>query len=213
VLGVAGVLVLGIGLTARDGAKAEPAVVATAAPTTGATPTTPVSEPATTTSEIPSPTPTPLRTQSSDKHVRIASVGIDLPLLPLTPKHGVIDPPTLTAAYWIEPYGHPVASAGQADNTLYIAAHSDGSGVNGFDPLLSPDHKSGAVKAGDVIEVATSKGTVRYTVERTQRYVKNALAGADDVWEAHPGRLVLITCFQHTDGRPTTENFVVFAQS
>jgi hypothetical protein len=212
-LGVTGALVLGIGLTAGHGAAAQPAVVATAAPTTSAVPTTSAPQPAATTSASPSATPTPLRTPSSDKHVRITSVGIDLPLLPLTPKHGVIDPPTLTAAYWIESYGDPVASADQADNTLYIAAHSDGSGVNGFDPLLSKDHRSGAVKAGDVIEVTTPKGTVRYTVERTQRYGKNALAAADDVWKAHPGRLVLITCFQHTDGRATTENFVVFAQS
>ena len=187
--------------------------MATAAPTSSAVPTTSAPEPAATPSETPAPTPAPLRTPSSDKHVRISSVGIDLPLLALTPKRGVIDPPTLTAAYWIEPYGHPVAAADQAFNTLYIAAHSDGSGVNGFDPLLSPDHRSGAVTAGDVIEVSTTKGTVRYTVERTQRYGKNALAAADDVWQAHPGRLVLITCFQHTDGRPTTENFVVFAQS
>jgi hypothetical protein len=210
VLGLSGVLVLDIGLTAREGARAEPAVVATA-PTTSAAPTSATPEAAATTS--PTPTSTPLRTPSSDKHVRIASVGIDLPLLPHTPRNGVIDPPTLTAAYWIEPYGDPVASADQADNTLYIAAHSDGSGVNGFDPLLSPDHTKGAVSAGDVIDVTTPEGTVSYTVERTQRYGKNALAGADDVWEAHPGRLVLITCFQHTDGRATTENFVVFAQA
>jgi sortase (surface protein transpeptidase) len=145
--------------------------------------------------------------------VRIDAVGIDLPLLPLTPRRGVIDPPTLTAAYWIEPYGDPVASADQADNTLYIAAHSDGSGTNGFDPLLGPDHRAGAVGAGDVIEVATPGGTVSYTVERTERYGKNELAGAEEVWEAHPGRLVLITCFQRSDGRATTENFVVVAQS
>jgi hypothetical protein len=209
VLGVTGALVLGIGLTTNDGARAEPAPQAAATTSAGAAPT---SEPA---AEAPttSATPTPLRTPSSDKHVRIDALGIDLPLLPLTPRGGVIDPPVLTAAYWIEPYGDPVASADQADNTLYIAAHSDGSGENGFDPLLNADHRSGAIGAGDVIEVETPRGTVSYTVERTQRYGKNQLAGAEEVWEAVPGRLVLITCFQRTDGRATTENFVVFAQS
>ena len=87
------------------------------------------------------------------------------------------------------------------------------SGDDGFDPLLTADHRGSALTAGDVIAVETPRGTVSYTVERTERYGKNALAAADDVWEAHPGRLVLITCFQHTDGRATTENFVVFAQS
>jgi hypothetical protein len=33
------------------------------------------------------------------------------------------------------------------------------------------------------------------------------------VWEAHPGRLVLITCFQRGGGRASTENLVVFAES
>jgi hypothetical protein len=208
VLGLSGVLVLGIGLTAGDDARVEPAVGVAAPTTSAASSTTVPGIPATT-----SPTPTPLHTPSSDTHIRIRSVGIGLPLLPLTPRRDVIDPPTLTAAYWIEPYGDPVGSADQADNTLYIAAHSDGSGENGFDPLLSPDHRSGAVGAGDVIEVETPGGTVTYTVERTQRYGKNQLASADEVWEAHPGRLVLITCFQRADGRVTNENFVVFAQS
>lgn len=206
--GVSGVLVLGVGLGTGDDVRAEPAPGARASTTSAGHASAPPGAPAAT-----SPTPTPLRTPSSDKHIRIGAVGIDLPLLPLTPRRGVIDPPTLTAAYWIEPYGDPVASADQADNTLFIAAHSDGSGEHGFDPLLSPDHSRGAVGAGDVIEVETPHGTVTYTVERTQRYGKNQLASAAEVWEAHPGRLVLITCFQRADGRATTENFVVFAQS
>lgn len=199
---------LGAGLTAGDDVRTAPAPEASEATTSAGRTDSPPEAPATT-----APTPTPLRTPSSDKHIRIGAVGIDLPLLPLTPRRGVIDPPTLTAAYWIEPYGDPVAPAEQADNTLFVAAHSDGSGENGFDPLLSPDHGRGAVDVGDVVEVQTPRGTVSYTVERTQRYGKNELAGATEVWEAHPGRLVLITCFQRADGRATTENFVVFAQS
>jgi hypothetical protein len=211
VLGLGGVLVLGIGFTGEDDARAGWAPEASAAATSSAAPTS-VPVPA---AEAPTaaPTPTALVPPSSDKHVRVGAVGIDLPLLPLIPRRDVIDPPTLTAAYWIEPYGDPVGSPDQADNTLYIAAHSDGSGDNGFDPLLSADHRTGAVGAGDVVEVETPTGTVTYTVERTQRYGKNELATADEVWEAVPGRLVLITCFQRADGRATTENFVVFARS
>ncbi len=66
---------------------------------------------------------------------------------------------------------------------------------------------------GDVVEVSTPGGTVGYTVERTERYAKDELAGAADIWEAVPGRLVLITCFQRADGRDSTENLVVFAES
>ncbi|WP_324276670.1 class F sortase [Blastococcus brunescens] len=146
-------------------------------------------------------------------HLVIPSVGLELPLLGLTPRGGVIDPPLLTAGYWIEPYGAPVGSPEQADNTLYVAAHSAGDGDDGFDPLLTADHGAVALAAGDAVEVRTPDGTVTYTVERTQRYGKRALAGAAEVWEASPGRLVLITCFQRADGRTPTENLVVFAES
>jgi sortase (surface protein transpeptidase) len=103
------------------------------------------------------------------------------------------------------------ASADQAQNTLYIAAHSAGRGDDGFDPLLSRD--GSALAAGDVVRVRTPGGTVDYTVDRTQRFGKDELPAAEEVWESSPGRLVLITCFQRADGRNSTENLVVFAEA
>ncbi|MGY1631276.1 class F sortase [Geodermatophilus sp. SYSU D01186] len=203
-LGVTGVLVLGVGLHSGPATgSTTPSASATAVATAAAPSESP----------SPSPTPTARATPSSSVHVAIDSVGLDLPLLPLTPERGVIDPPTLTAAYWIEPYGAPVASAEQADNTLYIAAHSAGRGDDGFGPLLTADHRRGAVGPGDVVDVRTPDGTVSYTVQSTARYAKGELAAADEVWRAVPGRLVLITCFQRADGRAATENFVVVAQA
>jgi hypothetical protein len=61
--------------------------------------------------------------------------------------------------------------------------------------------------------VRTPTGTVRYTVQSTRRYAKDALPDADEVWEVSPGRLVLITCFQRADGRKATENLVVVAEA
>ena len=72
-------------------------------------------------------------------HVAVPTLELDLPVLPLTPRGGAIDPPTLTAAFWIEPYGDPVDAAGGAGNTLYLAAHSTDTGKYGFDPLLDED--------------------------------------------------------------------------
>jgi hypothetical protein len=63
------------------------------------------------------------------------------------------------------------------------------------------------------VQVQTPQGTVAYTVQRTERYGKSELPGAIEVWEDSPGRLVLITCFQRSDGRASTENLVVFAES
>jgi hypothetical protein len=206
-LGVTGAAVLGVGLNAghRSAARAaDVPVPAVARTTTG---------PAGPSAADPTPTPVARYTPSSPVHLVIPAVGMDLPLLGLTPEDGVINPPLLTAGYWIEPYGAPVAAPDEAANTLYIAAHSAGRGHNGFDPLLTRDHTGSALGAGDLVEVKTPEGTADYTVDHVQRYGKNELPGASEVWEAVPGRLVLITCFQRADGRHSTENLVVFAES
>ena len=208
VLGVSGALVLGVGLSAGDGVSPAAAGPRTA-PADGSSPpmggsSAPVTEP--------EPTPAVVPPPPSSVHIEIPSVGLDLPVLPLTVRDGVINPPLLTAAYFVDAYGKPVGSPQQADNTLYIAAHSAGHGTNGFDPLLTSDQRDSALDPGDAIDVRTAEGTVTYTVERTQRYDKKALADAADVWEASPGRLVLITCFQRGGAR-TTENLVVFAEA
>jgi hypothetical protein len=180
-----------------------------AAATAGRPPAVPVAEPAQPT--LP-PEGVALPTPASDVHVTVPALGLDLPVLPLTPRGGVINPPQLTAAYWIEPYGDPVGTAAEADNTLYLAAHATGTGEYGFDPLVDAEAAGEGLGPGDVVEVSTPGGTVGYTVESTERYDKDELAAATEVWEAVPGRLVLITCFQRA-GRSSTENLVVFADS
>jgi hypothetical protein len=152
-------------------------------------------------------------TPSSDVRLAVPSLGMDLPLLPMRPSGDTIDPPLLTAGYWIEPYGAPVGAAAEATNTLYVAAHSAGYGEDGFDPLIAAGGAGSTLAAGDVVEVRTPTGTVRYTVQSTRRYGKDELPGAEEVWRVAPGRLVLITCFQRADGRVATENLVVVAES
>lgn len=203
VLGLGGAVLLGVGLSMPERVVA---AVAEGPPPVAAPPTSGAPAAAT-----PTPTPVARYTPSSSVHVAIPAVGLDLPVLPLSPHGGVIDPPLLTAAYFLEPYGHPVGAAEQADNTLYLAAHSAGHGDDGFDPLLTDEHRDSALAAGDVVEVRTPDGTASYTVQRTERVAKDALPNAADVWESVPGRLVLITCFQHRG--KATENLVVFASA
>lgn len=215
-LGITGGTLIAVGLADGDqpaaatGSADPVAAVAAVTAATAATTAPPRDE-------APQPTLPPegtvLPTPYSDVHVTVPALGMDLPVLPLTPRGGAIDPPTLTAAYWIEPYGDPVGAAEESDNTLYLAAHSTGTGKYGFDPLMAADGGGSTLAAGDVVEVSTPEGTVRYTVERTKRYAKGELPGATEVWEASPGRLVLITCFQRGGGRSSTENLVVFAES
>jgi hypothetical protein len=202
-----GALLLVVGLAGGRGeAAAQPVADRTAAATSGAP------EPRAPGSAAPT-SPEARYTPASDVRLVVPSVGVDLPLLGMTPDGGHIDPPMLTAGYWIEPYGAPVGAAADAENTLYVAAHSAGRGDDGFDPLISDDGEGSTLAAGDVVEVRGPSGTVAYTVASTHRYAKDALPGAAEVWEVSPGRLVLITCFQRADGREATENLVVVAEA
>lgn len=201
----AGSALLSVGLT---GGEHRAAATGSADPVAAATPALPAEEAPPT---LP-PEGVALPTPSSDVHVVIDGLDMDLPVLPLTARGGAINPPTLTAAYWIQPYGEPVGSAEEADNTLYLAAHSTGTGDYGFDPLMESGG-GGTLEAGDVVEVSTPTGQVSYTVERTERYAKGELPAATEVWENSPGRLVLITCFQRGGGQASTENLVVFAEA
>jgi hypothetical protein len=206
VLVLTGSLLLLAGLTAGRGEAALHA--AAAAPVTTAGPRAEARGKAS-----PSPSPVARYTPSSDVRLVIPAVGMDLPLLPMTPSGGTIDPPLLTAGYWIEPYGAPVGDAAEATNTLYIAAHSAGHGDDGFDPLIAGAGADSTLATGDVVEVRTPRGTVRYAVQSTHRYGKEELPDADEVWQVSPGRLVLVTCFQRADGREATENLVVVAEA
>jgi sortase (surface protein transpeptidase) len=206
VLAVVGALLLVVGLSGDRGiAAAQPVADRPAAETTGAP------EP-TATAAAPT-TPEARYTPASDTRLVVPSVGIDLPLLGMSPDDGHIDPEMLTAGYWIDSYGAPVGTAAEAENTLYVAAHSAGRGDDGFDPLISADGEGSTLAAGDVVEVRTPTGTVPYTVTGTHRYGKEELPGAEEIWEVAPGRLVLITCFQRADGREATENLVVVAEA
>jgi len=177
-LGLVGAVVLGLGLTGGNAPVHGTAMAATPTPSAVSAPT--AASAATTSAGA---TARAARfTPSSAVHLVIPAVGLDLPLLALTPKHGGIDPPLLTAGYWIEPYGEPVAAAAKATNTLYIAAHSAGRGHDGFDPLLATGRGGSSLAAGDVVEVRTPDGTARYTVEGSRRRPATSGRPCPDDW-------------------------------
>ena len=161
------------------GPRVEPVAAAvttpgTTAPATARTPP-PTTPPPTRTAPAPPP--------ASDVRLRVPSVGLDLPVLPLTPRGGVIDRPTMAGAYWIEPYGDPGGPGQPADNTLYIAGHSWTRGAAAFNALMA----GAGVGVGAVVSVDTPAGTVDYTVTGTETYAKHELPGAADVWAIVPG--------------------------
>lgn len=135
-------------------------------------------------------------------------MGLDAVVATTTSRAGVLDPPTLDSAYWVGEYGAPSRTA---DNTAYLVGHSASRGAAVFDPLFDQAAQVPRVSAGDEVVVTTAEGRLRYRVQATARYPKGELARTDDVWAKVPGRLVLITCFQRDDGRPSTDNLVVTA--
>lgn len=162
----------------------------------------------------PTPTPSPTPTAgevpvAAPQRIEIPAVGIDLEVLPITPEGGVIDPPTVGAAYWIEAYGAPGTDAA---NTVYMVAHSSLRMAAAFNPLLDVEHQQSVLVAGDEVRVTTSAGVLRYAVTGSTRYVKGELPQAADVWAIDPGVLQLITCFQEDGLARAQDNLVVTAR-
>lgn len=156
------------------------------------------------TSRVTSPVPgQPLR-------VQLPGVGLDVRVYASRlPGDRTFDPPTVPDAFWVMDFG----IAGPASrNTVYIAAHSSSVGPAAFNPLLDRGAVGGAVHAGQKILVTTPEGGYSYTVTGSARYVKTDILGARKLWEAVPGRLVLVTCFQYNHRAESDQNFVVYAQ-
>lgn len=141
--------------------------------------------------------------------VRLDAVGLDADVLPTASVAGAFDPPTFGEAYWIEAFGAPGTAS---DNTVYVLGHSWDEGDAVFNPLFDRTSQTSQVAAGDEVVVTTDTGDVRYEVERTERIPKTEIAkSSNEIWTRVPGRLLLITCFQNSDGGTTADNFVVFA--
>lgn len=149
--------------------------------------------------------------------VRLPSLGLDAGVQPISAASGELDPPGFADAYWISEYGRPDAASpdpAAADNTVYLVGHSARRGTAVFDPLVDRASQGSTVAAGDEVVVTTPGGDLTYVVDAVDgvhHYPKGELAAAEAVWAVVPGRLVLITCLQRADGRPSTDNLVVTA--
>lgn len=180
-----------------------------AEPTPSATPT-----PTPTPTSTPTPTPTPTLlsgfvAMAVPERVEIPAVGLDLPVVPISPVDGRIDPPTVGDAYWIQEYGLP---GSDADNTVYLVGHSSLRMDAALNPLLDVEHQDSVLQPGDEIRVTTANGVLRYEVTGWSRYEKASLPDADEVWAIAPGVLQIITCFQEDGLARADDNLVVTAQ-
>lgn len=156
------------------------------------------------------PTPPPAEvvaaTPDDGGRLIVSSVGLNVPLGSMNEADGVIVPPGFTSAYWVRNRG--VATAEATAGTVYVVMHAlRGGAVGPGNYITDVENQRSKLAAGDTIDV---DGT-RYTVDESQLISKSELPHVSEVWSDTPGRLVLITCLQHADGSPSTQNLVVTA--
>ncbi|MGP9694269.1 class F sortase [Brachybacterium sp. AOP25-B2-12] len=135
----------------------------------------------------------------------IPSASLDVPLGSLLAVDGEITPPGFTQAYAVRNLG--VGTEHAADGTVYVVMHSVQHGNAPGNAVIDVD--TGAVSVADGAKIQV--GDLHYTVTGSLTVGKGELASRADLWSDDPGRLVLITCLQRTEGR-SLDNAVIIAQ-
>jgi hypothetical protein len=138
--------------------------------------------------------------------LNVPSVGLDVPLGALNAVDGEITPPGFTSAYWVRNLGVP--ASGGATGTVFVVMHSlRGGGVAPGNYLTNVQTQTSRLKDGAIVEVAG----IDYTVTGSQLITKTTISLDSSVWANTPNRLQLITCLEHANGSPSTDNLVITA--
>lgn len=137
--------------------------------------------------------------------LRAPGQGLDVALLPMQVRYGVVNPPTLRDAFEVTPQApgaprviamHAVRGGRAAGNALF-SQHEQVPRI-----LIGP---------GDLLQVAEQA----FVVDEVLVLDQQDAAASERIWGSSAGqsdRLVIITCLQHPDATgPAEENLVVFA--
>jgi hypothetical protein len=73
--------------------------------------------------------------------------------------------------------------------------------------LQDTDTETSRVKPGAIVHV----GNLDYHVTSSEKITKTQLADDQTIWSNIPNRLIVITCLEHTDGSPSTDNLILTA--
>jgi hypothetical protein len=139
-------------------------------------------------------------------HLRVPAVGLDTPVGELNVIDHQITPPGFSSVYRVRNLGVPLTDA--AAGTVYVVTHSlRGGGLAPGNYLFDVATGKPRVTAGERISI----GGLRYTVDQAQVVPKAQLPAQRDVWQNTPARLVLITCLQNGQNKPSTSNVVITA--
>ncbi|BCW65955.1 hypothetical protein NicSoilB4_07180 [Arthrobacter sp. NicSoilB4] len=118
------------------------------------------------------------------------SAGFDVVVHSLDPSPAEIEaqtivPPVSLDGYWVTNFGVPGAGS---TNTTYIMGHSWEGRDAPFNRLSS------AAAPGDIFEVTTAAGQIRYRVDSISTENKSSLKD-NPIWQVVPNRVVIISCY------------------
>lgn len=136
--------------------------------------------------------------------IHLPTLKVTAPVVPIAMADRILDPPRdYREVGWWNASAKPGASQGQTVITGHTV-HTGGASMN----------RLGELKAEDLVDVVTKRGTMRYVVTEVKELTKKALAKRSrDIFgqDRGRGRLVLITCTDW-NGTEYLRNIVVFAK-
>jgi LPXTG-site transpeptidase (sortase) family protein len=145
---------------------------------------------------------TPATTPVEPRRLRIPSLGIDAPVLPITADGLQLVPPSDSQAVgWWSAGAQPGAERG----TAILTGHTVSTGGGVFDDL---EH----LRPGQRVKILSSGPRLRLRVSSVTTYDKGSLAeqAADIFDQTAPGRVALVTC-EDWNGAAYLSNVVVIA--
>lgn len=189
---------LGLGLGEADTQPSAP-------PTTASSPVT--QPPA---SATPSPAAEAQIAASAPLQLRIPSIGLDGTISEygqdLIDQNDGFDPPELTTIAWDTTIAGGLAGT-DASNTVYLYGHS------AVEPAVFNDLKD--LAPGAVASIDTANGRLCYVEQKALQLVKSEYKTNDELTDAIPNRLVLVSCYRpigYDPNETTVENIVVILQ-
>ena len=134
--------------------------------------------------------------------VRIPSLGVDAPVLPVKAPNRTLVPPSYAQqlGWWVDG-----AQPGAAEGSALVAGHTVNAGGGALNDLET-------IEPGAKVVVRTDRSRIEYVVRRVAVYDKGKIAtDAERLFSQDvPGRLVLLTC-EDWDGSRYLSNVVVIA--
>ena len=147
---------------------------------------------------------------SAPLRLRIAAIGLDGAVSEYTQQmideRGGFDPSELSTISWDTTIPDGLAGTNAA-NTIYLYGHTwiEAAVFNGLTDLLP----------GAIASIDTANGTLCYAAQKTLMLNKAEYKTNDELTDAIPNRLVLVSCYRpvgYDPGAATVQNLVVVLQ-